>query len=383
MRAGSRRHNGGVSLDLGTLLLALTWLAGWLLCFRVPRLPRREEVGGPAPVRRVSVVIPARDEATTLPRLLAALARQTRPPAEVIVVDDDSQDGTAAVAATGGARVLPAPSLPEGWTGKAWACWRGAQAASGDVLVFLDADTEPAPGLLARLLVVLDRRRGLVSVMPYHRMEQPYERLSAFFSVISLMGVGAASVWRRAPVTAAYGPCLACTRADYEAVGGHRAVRRVVVDDVALARRFRATGRAVTVAGGVDSIRYRLYPDGLRQLVDGWSKNFAAGAGSTPPGRFLLVMLWVIGCGTAAQVPFRAVLTVLAGWSYPGIVGWTVYAAFAVQLAVMLRPLGNYSWAAPFFPVPLAAWFVIFLRSIYWIVRGEVRWKGRVVPVRQ
>jgi 4,4'-diaponeurosporenoate glycosyltransferase len=76
------------------------------------------------------------------------------------------------------------------------------------VLVFLDADTEPEPDLLARLVDALGRRRGLLSVMPYHRMRRLYERLSAFFSVISLMGIGAASARRSAPVTGAYGPCL-------------------------------------------------------------------------------------------------------------------------------------------------------------------------------
>jgi 4,4'-diaponeurosporenoate glycosyltransferase len=378
IRGGERRRNGIVHLDWGTALLALTWLAGWLLFLRLPRLP--SAVAGVRPA--VSVVIPARDEADGLPSVLAGLDRQAAAADEVIVVDDHSSDATAAVAAAAGARVLPAPPLPAGWTGKAWACAHGATAARGDVLVFLDADTEPGPDLLARLTTAVQQRGGLVSAVPYHRMQRAYERLSAFFSAIAVMGIGAASARPDAPVTGAFGPCLACTRADYDTAGGHAGVRAAVVDDVALARRFRAARLPVFVAGGREAVRYRLYPNGLRELVEGWSKNFAAGAGSTPPTRFLLVMAWVIGCGTAAQVPFRSLMAALADWSYPGVVGWVVYAAFGVQLAVMLRPLGNYSWAAPLFPVPLAAWFVIFFRSIWWMARGEVRWKGRVVPVR-
>ena len=331
----------------------------------------------------MSVVIPARDEESTLPALLDGLAHQTLVLREVTVVDDHSSDGTARVAAAGGARVVEAPPLPDGWTGKAWACATGVSETTGDVLVFLDADTVPGPEFLARVLTLLDERGGLVSVMPYHRMERGYERLSAFFHVIAWMGIGAASARRHAPVTGAFGPCLACRRADYDAVGGHEAVRAAVVDDIALARRFRAADLPVFVAAARDAARYRLYADGIRQLADGWSKNFAAGAGSTPVIRFLLVMAWVIGCGTAAQVPFRSAMTALADWSYPGIVGWVAYAAFAVQLAAMLRPLGNYSWSAALFPIPLAAWFAIFLRSIVWMARGRVRWKGRVVPVRR
>jgi 4,4'-diaponeurosporenoate glycosyltransferase len=362
------------------VLLAVTWAFGWLLCWRVPRLPATSST---APGRRVSVVVPARNEAGRLPGLLAALAAQTRRADEMLVVDDHSDDDTAAVAAAGGAEVIAAPPLPDEWTGKTWACWTGAGRATGDVLVFLDADTEPEVDLLARLLDSLDERRGLLSVMPYHRMQRQYERLSAFFSVISLMGVGAASARRSAPVTGAYGPCLACDRRDYDAVGGHEAIRGAVVDDVALARQFHRAGLPVRVVGGRGAIRFRLYGGGLRDLVEGWSKNFASGAGSTPVLRFLLVFAWVVGVGTAAQAPIREAVAALGGWSGPGVVLWVGFVAFAVQLAVQLRPLGNYSWAPVLFPIPLAAWFVIFFRSIVLTARGQVRWKGRAVPVRR
>ena len=361
------------------LLLAVTWVIGWVLLWRVPRLPA---AASRAPGRRVSVVIPARNEADRLPTLLAALGAQTRRADEVLVVDDHSDDDTGAVADAAGVDVVAAPPLPDGWTGKTWACWNGAQRTTGDALVFLDADTEPGPDLIGRVLDALDHRAGLLSVMPYHRMQRQYERLSAFFSVISLMGVGAASVRRSAPVTGAFGPCLACDRRDYDAVGGHEAIRGAVVDDVALAQRFRRAGLPVRVAGGRGAISFRLYGGGLRDLVEGWSKNFASGAGSTPVLRFLLVFAWVIGVGTAAQAPVREAVAALGGWSGPGVVLWIGFVAFAVQLAVQLRPLGNYSWAAVLFPIPLTAWFVIFFRSIVLTARGQVRWKGRAVPVR-
>ena len=90
----------------------------------------------------------------------------------------------------------------------------------------------------------------------------------------------------------------------------------------------------------------------------------------------------VVGVGTAAQAPVREAVAAIAGWSAPGAVLWTGFIAFAIQLAVLLRPLGNYSWAPVLFPIPLLAWFVIFFRSIALTVRGQVRWKGRSVPVR-
>ena len=98
--------------------------------------------------------------------------------------------------------------------------------------------------------------------------------------------------------------------------------------------------------------------------------------------RFLLVFAWVVGLGTAAEGALREAIAVIGGWSGPGVVLWVGFVASPVQLAVQLRPLGNDSWAAALFPIPLAAWFVIFLRSIVLTARGQVRWKGRAVLVR-
>jgi 4,4'-diaponeurosporenoate glycosyltransferase len=119
----------------------------------------------------VSVVVPARDEEQTLPALLAALRGSTVPVVEVVVVDDGSADRTAEVARDGGARVLAAGAPPVGWTGKAWACHVGAGATTGDLLLFLDADTVLAPDALAGLLELHARHGGLVSVQPHHRVE--------------------------------------------------------------------------------------------------------------------------------------------------------------------------------------------------------------------
>src|SRR5262245_53834238 len=104
----------------GVVLLGLAWLVGWWLCGRARTLPLGDRTDSPA---FVSVVVPARDEARTLPTLLEGLAKQHGRPPEVIVVDDGSRDETAAIARAHGAEVVDAPTLPEGWTGKAWALW--------------------------------------------------------------------------------------------------------------------------------------------------------------------------------------------------------------------------------------------------------------------
>jgi 4,4'-diaponeurosporenoate glycosyltransferase len=343
------------------VVLVLGWLAGWVLLLRVPLLPSAVGNGR----RPVSVVVPARDEEETLPRLLASLAAQDPPPDEVIVVDDGSTDATAERARAAGATLLTAGALPPGWTGKAWACWEGARRATGDWLVFLDADVRLAPGALGRLLAAHPGETGpatLVSVAPYHVVRRPHENLSAVFNVVAIMGTGMAAALPTGPQVGAFGPCLLCRRADYLAVGGHEAVRGEILDDLALARRFAS----VRNYGGRRAVLFRMYPEGLRQLVEGWSKNFAGGAAATPLPRTVLVVAWVTGCLAAAA----------AG------VG-VAYLAYAVQFGAMAIQLGSF-WALSivFFPVPLVGFLAIFARSLVLTrLRRRVRWKGREIPL--
>jgi 4,4'-diaponeurosporenoate glycosyltransferase len=364
------------------LLVAVWWVVGWALCFRVPRLPDFAPVEA-APLLAPSgpaVVIPARDEAHAIPTLLAALARQTEPAAEIVLVDDESSDGTAAVAVAAGARVVAASARPPGWTGKAWACDRGAAATAAPVLVFLDADTAPGPELLARLERQRARSGGLVSVQPYHRMLRPYERLSAFFNLIAVMGTGIASVRPGARTVGAFGPCLAVDRATYERAGGHAAGRGEVLDDVSLAARVRATGAPVESFAGRGTIEFRMYPGGLRSLFEGWSKNFAAGAAQTPLVRLLLIVGWFGACLATGFSGGRVLVDLVSGSQVSGTDA-VVYLAFATQLWWMWRALGNFTVvSALLYPVLALAFLVVFVGAVVLAARGSVRWKGRTIP---
>ena len=272
---------------LAVLLLVAAGCAAWLLADlrTVPRGSGRAERTG-----TVSVVIPARNEEATLPSLLASLRALSV--TEVVVVDDGSVDATASVARAGGATVLSAPAPPPGWTGKAWACQLGADATSGDLLLFLDADTVLAPAALAGLLDLHEVHGGLVSVQPFHQVVRPYEQLSSYFNLMSLLASGAFTP-RPSTHPMAFGPCLLTSRPDYEAAGGHDAVRGDVLDDVRLAAAYDRAGLPVRCAVGGEAIRMRSYPGGLRQLADGWTKNFASGASAAAPGPAIGSGLWV------------------------------------------------------------------------------------------
>lgn len=351
------------------VLEAIRWLLGFGLLWHLPRPPavtagdRTLRSGGPTPEPVVAtVIIPARNEEDNLRRLLPTIVGTA---AQVIVIDDESDDRTAEVAVASGVTLLSAGPRPEGWAGKPWACHAGVQHAEHDVLVFIDADVRAEPGGLARVVAAQADHGGLVSVQPWHQPERPYEHLSSLAGLISIMGVGAFTpLGRRIRPRGAFGPCLAIDRATYDAIGGHEAVKDQLIEDVAMAQR----APKVTLFGGRDVLRYRMYPDGIRAVVDGWTRNIGLGARATNPTVMGLVVLWLSGL-------IMAPLTWAAPW---------LYALYVVQLLWLYRPVGKFGiLTALLFPIPLVFFLGVFIRSlIRTYVLGTVTWRGRTVPTR-
>lgn len=356
-------------------------LAASALVLLVLLVGRRSTVGAAGAEGRrdrpaVAVVVPARNEAGPLPRLLDSLAAQTHPPAELIVVDDGSLDGTGTIAAAGGATVIRVDGPAPGWTGKTFACHAGVAAATAEVLVLLDADTWLAADGLARIVAEHARLApgGLLSVQPHHVTERPYEELSAMCNLVAVLAAGPAA-WRRPRAArVAFGPCLVTTRAALDAVGGFAAVRTDVLEDAALAARYHAAGRPVRVLLGGDAVRFRMYPDGVASLVEGWTKTLAGGARRAP-------LPTTVGASAFVALLFAFTVAVARAPDPAGAVAW---AGIAIGLWWAFRRVGTFRWwTAIAFPVPLLAFAGLVARSAWArTVRRSVTWRGRRVPVR-
>lgn len=354
------------------------WVAAWWLWGR-PRLvaPPSDTVAPDRPA--TTVIIPARDEAAVLPLLLADLEGWAGPGRRIIVVDDHSTDGTGALArAHLGVEVLDAPALPTGWAGKSWACHVGAQAAApgdDDALVFVDADVRLDHAGIDAAVDTLERTGGLVSVQPHHQTERPYEQLSLYPGIVGLMGTGAGQP-ERTPA-GAFGPVLATSGRDYAAIGGHAAVRHELAEDVALGLRYREAGLPVHIFLGGSLVRFRMYPGGLGQLVEGWTKNMAIGAGAVARHRTALVAAWIAASGSAAMslplVPGNAAV--------PAGIGLAIYALYVLQIGLIGRRIGTFGWATALaYPIALVTFMALFFRSAWRLhVRRSVRWRGRTI----
>lgn len=362
---------------------AALWLPGLFCLWRIPRCPPASASAGSQRRRRkVSVIVPAYNEERRIGTLLQSLARQSRPADEVLVVDDRSTDATAAIARRLGARVRRAPARPPGWVGKSWACWVGARLSAGDLLVFLDADVRLAPDGLSRLLAAYGQRGGLVSVQPYHETPRAVERLSAVCNAVVIGSLGAFTpLGDRLAAGGSFGPCLVVSRADYRRSGGHAAVRDRVLEDLALGDRARRHGLPVACLAGRGAVSFRMYPEGLRSMLEGWSKSMAGGAGGAPALPRWLMTAWLTGA-TSAVVNLGAGIAALArgGPSLPvfGAAAVCLYLAYAGQLWWVFRRIGSFGpLAALFFPLPLAFFHAVFARSAWLTRRGGITWRGR------
>ncbi len=167
-------------------------------------------------------------------------------------------------------------------------------------------------------------------MQPYHVTERAYEELSAHCNIVAMMGSGAFSPITPTAARVAFGACILTTAIDYQRVGGHAAVRGEIVEDVALAQRYRAAALPVTCLAGGDTVRFRMYPDGFAQVVDGWSKNMAAGAARTDRIAAAATVLWV---SAQVAVTIRAA-SALVSWlrGRPTELRTTVVAWIAVTL---------------------------------------------------
>jgi 4,4'-diaponeurosporenoate glycosyltransferase len=342
---------------LPAVTLAL-WFAGWIVLGRVRRCSRHE-VNQSVSGEQLSIIIPARNEEHNIPTLLRSIAAQSVRPREIIVVDDGSTDRTAALARQLGATVMASQPLPDGWRGKTWACHQGAQAATGGLLLFLDADTWFEPGGLGRVLSGYPG--GAFSVGPYHAVRKPYENLSLFFNLNMNVGTVPRGL---------FGQMLLVERESYQRVGGHESVKGRILENFRLAERFRAAGIPVRSEGGRSVFSFRMYPNGLRELVEGWTRGFASGAGQTPWGTLLMVVAWMIGLMLAPL-----------GWLVTGDgLRWgAVYLLCAAQVGWMGRWVGAFRWYTPLlYPVPLLFFFVVFARSTTRSGKA-VTWKGREI----
>jgi chlorobactene glucosyltransferase len=385
--------SGPFSHDLGRCQLVLSVvliLVGLNLIANLRLLGRTAPRGaGPRSRRLVSVLIPARDEARNIERCLRSVLGQSYAPAEVLVLDDHSADETAQVVQTiasadGRSQLVPGEPLPQGWLGKSYGCHQLATRASGDWLVFTDADTDHDPTILGWAIEAAEQNQAdLVSMIPRPVMHTLGEQLLLPIIPFGLAALYPLALTQRLGISSfgmAVGTYLLFDKKAYQRTGGHAAVRGEIAEDVALAGLVQRSGGRAVLLDGSDKLSVHFY-QGFRESWHGLAKSAFAAL------RFRLslslLMIGVYG--------FLFLWPVLIFWL--GLRAGSVEAQ-ATRLAglhVLLNAGLWYAVAARFriprttaliYPVTVLLTILMMADSIRRAAVGGIGWKRRVYDAR-
>lgn len=345
-----------------TLVLVLLCAALAMTVFNSLTAPRLETFPELPTSPRVSLLIPARNERLNLQANLSGLVASDYPNLEILVLDDHSTDGTGDVARAGGVAVSPGKNLPPDWLGKSWACQQLAERASGEILIFCDADVAVAPKAVARTVAALQSYDALSAL--------PRQELKGWLSQAVVPWIMHLSIFMTLPLVllprlrstralVANGQWFAIRRSAYWRAGGHQSVKTSCVEDMDLARQLVAAGARLRVVLAPRDLATCMYRD-RAALIDGFTKNLFWLAGGS----------WMSTCFVA---------TIVVGiFCYPD--------RKALGLVLLIRLLVAKAFRASWTSVLLhyvggvaTAW--LLLRSAVLTRQGRIFWKDRRLTV--
>jgi glycosyltransferase involved in cell wall biosynthesis len=322
----------------------------------------------------VSVLIPARNEAEVIKRILYSITQQTYRNIEIIVLDDHSEDRTFAVATSVAnteprMRILRGKDLPDGWTGKNWACFQLAKEAQGDMMLFIDADVELAPEAISSAVVHMELNRvDMLSVFPTQIMNSFGERLVVplmNWILISFLPLRLVYESPNPKFAAANGQFILIRCDAYFHIGGHEAIREKIVEDMEIARALKRSGmRIITLLGG-DLVACRMYA-GAEEAVGGFTKNFYPGFNTSGA---VFIPLLIVLC-SVFLAPFIAIIEY-------GIFIYPVIAVLLNRILVSIASNQSPLYNIILHPFHMIIMVIIGIRSVEAYTKGKIVWKGR------
>lgn len=336
---------------------------------------------------RVSALVPARDEEATIEGCVRAILEGEPAVDEVVVYDDLSTDATPELLRhlqreDPRLRVVRGEGLPEGWVGKPHACHQLARCATGDVLLFVDADvTLERDGLEGIASLFADLRADVVTAVPRQVTGGFWERLVLpLLHLTYVAWLPLPLIWRthEPRFLAANGQILAVRRDAYERAGGFESVRADVVDDMAFCRNVKRARRRVVFADGHCIARCRMY-ESPEEIWQGFSKNLYEGIGATPMGLMGVVVLYGVTF-IAPYLGLAAAALGAAGLLAPSLVGVAANLYLRALLALRHRQAPE---GVLLHPLAVLAFLAIALNSFVWNARGRISWSGRDYPSKK
>jgi chlorobactene glucosyltransferase len=374
-------HVGGIVIFLAVLLL--------ISFVNLLTLKRLGNFPDPTHAPRVSLLVPARNETRNIAGCARGLLAQDYPDFEVIILDDESTDGTGEILTRLAAEnkrlhIIHGQPLPAGWLGKNWACQQLAQAATGDYLLFTDADTRHDPAMLRdAIAAAIATNADLLSGIPQQEVKTWSEQLLVpllAWSFMAFIPIALAQRVRAAFLSVSIGQFLLFRRSAYEKIGGHAAVRDNVVEDFELARNIKQAGLQWRFVDATARIHCRMYHN-FREVFNGLSKNLYVVFGNI----FFFALAWSALIISFLE-PQLILLLALLGVPLPDKL--LPLSVLAIGQAILLWGLTDLRFGFPIkqaalYPITIVLSVVIGLRSmVAHIFKRDVTWKGRSVVTK-
>lgn len=348
-----------------------------LTIINVLTFPRLQKPAQSTPHPFVSILIPARNEATIIQKTVAQILSQSYINFELIILDDNSTDGTSQQLSSiddKRLKIIQGMSLPSGWMGKSWACHQLSQQATGDILIFTDADVIWTPDALTAVIFQMQQHDAdLFTVWSTQKTITPAERLAVPLMAFAILTYLPTFMTHYSPFSvfaAANGQCMAWKRSTYDAIGGHTIVANTVLDDVNFARHVKKAGYKLRMADGNNLIQCRMY-DSWHTVRDGFAKNILAGYGNSVVGLTISIVFHVV----IFLLPIFLLFT-------PS--DYQIWAAIFIVQAMLIRALSasfTHQHIADSITMPISVILmtIIAIQSILWHYTGGPRWKGRIL----
>lgn len=372
-----------LGIVISTILIGITLITiiNVLTMYRLSQV----SASATADMGSVSVMIPARNEAAVIAETVRHLLAQDYPNYELILLDDNSTDGTSEIAQSVAQsdvrfRIIQGAPLPQGWNGKNWACHQLSQAATGEWLIFTDADVTWQPNALRAVLTQATQTRAdLLTVWATQRTVTWGERLVVplmAFVILGYLPHWAVNRLRSPAFAAANGQCMVFRAEPYHTIGGHQAVRAQIVEDITLAKRIKSGGYLLRMTDGAGLVTCRMYENWL-MVRNGYAKNIIAGYGGS---------LWGLLAGTLFHwlvflFPFAWLVASLQTQNTLHI----LWALSLISLGVLVRMLTAITTKqrpqdALLLPVSVLLMTLIAAQAVYWRFKhGGVIWKDRAI----
>jgi chlorobactene glucosyltransferase len=327
----------------------------------------------------VSILVPARNEQLNITKCLNSLQNLSYPVLEILVLDDESQDKTAAIVSHFAMRdskikLIGGQPLPPDWVGKNWACHQLSKHAKGDILIFTDADNWYHPQAVDRTIGWIQQYDlGMLSVFPQQITDTFAEKL--IVPIIDFLLYTSLALWltyytRFASLAAANGQWIAFRRKTYFEVGGHKTVKDKIVEDVELSRITKRKGIKIMTLAGTSVVYGRMYHS-LSEIWQGLTKNLF-GLVSNKLFPFLLILL---------ALCFLHIFPLVSFIFNPG----NLILIVSIILIIIIRTVLAISYKHPLFisvllhPFSILITVVIGLNSFLKIKLNQVVWKGRKI----